>query len=275
MINFTTKIIKGIINRLSAKKSSSRFEKISFLREKILKHEDNTTIKKLKLNNFVLYYKNSYEVMHTYDELFQKEIYKFSSRDHPFIIDCGSNIGQSILYFKSIYPNSTILAFEADKNVYELLQKNISANNLSQVEAVNAAVWVTNDFISFNAKESEGSHIDFDNNIGDDKVPCRRFYDILRRYNKVDFLKIDIEGAEYPVITDAKDQLSKVENMFLEYHGIIEEQYKLTELLNIIEQSGFCYYIQNAADFLRHPFINKKTGLPYDLQLNIFCYRLH
>ena len=34
-------------------------------------------------------------------ELFAEEIYRFrSATDHPYILDCGSNIGLSILYFK-------------------------------------------------------------------------------------------------------------------------------------------------------------------------------
>src|ERR1044071_4816990 len=48
-----------------------------------------------------------------YEEIFKRENYKvdFATND-PFIIDCGSNIGLSIIYFKTRYPNAKIIGFE-------------------------------------------------------------------------------------------------------------------------------------------------------------------
>ena len=48
-------------------------------------------------------------------DIFVRRIYHFEShRSDPLIIDCGSNIGLSILYFVSTYPSSRVIAFEPD-----------------------------------------------------------------------------------------------------------------------------------------------------------------
>ena len=69
-----------------------------------------------------------------FNEVFLNQEYCFTTnKKSPFIIDCGSNIGMSVLYFKMIYPNSEILAFEPDKDAFGCLAENIKANNLHAV----------------------------------------------------------------------------------------------------------------------------------------------
>jgi hypothetical protein len=61
--------------------------------------------------------------------------------------------------------------------------------------------------------------------------------------------------------------------MFIEYHGLASETYKLDTILRIVSEAGFKCYIKMAADNLDMPFYQKQTGTIYDVQLNIFCYR--
>ena len=44
---------------------------------------------------------------------------------HKFI-DCGANIGISILFFKKQYPDCTIMAFEPNPHAFPLLEKNVN-----------------------------------------------------------------------------------------------------------------------------------------------------
>ncbi|MCZ7547080.1 MAG: hypothetical protein M5R40_27750 [Anaerolineae bacterium] len=64
-----------------------------------------------------------------YKDLFVNRLYHFTaSRPDPRILDCGSNIGMSILYFKRCYPQAQIVGFEADPIVYPYLEENIARN---------------------------------------------------------------------------------------------------------------------------------------------------
>ena len=61
-------------------------------------------------------------------DIFVQRIYHFESRRaNPLILDCGSNIGLSLLYFASTYPQSRIIAFEPDPTIFPCLQENMSS----------------------------------------------------------------------------------------------------------------------------------------------------
>lgn len=270
MIKETANIIKGVFKHKKHRKSN--FKTISWFHEKLIKHQEDKNVKKIKFPDFSIVYKRPYELLHSYKEIFEKEIYCFtSSTQTPLIIDCGSNIGLSVLYFKKLYPNAKVIAFEPDHNNFHLLQMNIQNNNLADIELNQSAVWVTNGELTFEAKESEASHIS-DKAFGH-KVKSVRLNDVLISYSNIDFLKIDIEGAEFEVLKDISPSLHRVKNLFLEYHGTVEQTSKLSEALGLLSHGGFNVYIRNAADNLEIPFIDKRTGSTYDVQLNLFCYK--
>ena len=273
MSNMVSNIARGILGRLTGKNRTANTQGLSWMKEKILKHQDDSSIKQLALDNITVAYKRPYELLHAYREIFGREIYRFTSGSpSPVIIDCGSNIGMSVLYFKRLFPAAQVLAFEPDEGNFELLGKNVALNNLQQVELRKAAVWINNGTISFNSNESEASRISENKGSGR-QVKCERLSDLLDNYKKIDFLKIDIEGAEWEVIKDCAKKLSPVQNMFLEYHGKTQETQKLNEILQIVRENGFAVYIQNAADTLEQPFVNKSTSTPFDVQLNLYCYK--
>jgi len=59
----------------------------------------------------------SFYMMHR--EIYGDQSYLFrSQRDAPVIIDCGSNYGVSILWFKKNYPDAKIVGVEADPAVF-------------------------------------------------------------------------------------------------------------------------------------------------------------
>jgi FkbM family methyltransferase len=270
MITEIKNIFKGRLNR--GRRQKGRFEKINWLQEKIIKHQDDTKNKVIVLGPVTIHYKRPYELLHSYKEIFENEIYAFqSTQSSPLILDCGSNIGLSVIYFKKIYPTARIISFEPDAGNYWLLQRNLKANHLNDVEIKQSAVWISNGDISFATAETEASHISIKE--GGTLVRAERLNELLESFDEVDFLKMDIEGAEWDVINDCASNLRKVKNLFLEYHGKVEEADKLIGLLQVVQQSGFKVYIRNAADNLTYPFVEKTTSTLYDVQLNIFCYR--
>ncbi|HEY1871000.1 MAG TPA: FkbM family methyltransferase, partial [Chitinophagaceae bacterium] len=202
MSRFLTNIFKGVSHR-SRKLFHRPFStfNIGWVREKVLKHQ---TDKKLKSH----LYKNKYKVvfrdgpvfLFSIKELFVDEFYKFrTNKNKPKIIDCGSYIGTSILYFKVNYPEAIITGFEPDDTNYSILKTNIDSWNFFDTNIINAATWINNGNISFNSQGSMASRIVEESatgHTGNKKiVNCVRLKDLLTE--EVDFLKIDIEGAEY------------------------------------------------------------------------------
>lgn len=220
------------------------------------------------------WFSDNHGFLHSLEEVFKDQVYKFNSKNKdPFIIDAGANIGLSVAYFKQQYPNATIIAFEPDHKIFELLQKNVSALGYSQVELRNAAAWIEDTELTF---FSEGSlagstEVDFLNTANSYTVKAERLKSWLANKD-IDFLKIDIEGAENTVLFDLEEELPRVNHLFLEYHSIAGKEQMLGEMLRLIKKAGFRYHIKTASDPMRFPFINRiKKG--FDMQLNIFCFR--
>ncbi|SRR5579871_42833 len=275
MANFSGNLIKGIRHRFNKlfHRPYAVFN-ISWTKEKILKHQVD---KKLKYH----VYRNRYKVGFTHgptfllsiQELFVNEFYKFrADNDSPTIIDCGSYIGTSILYFKVNYPNARIIGFEPDETNFSILKSNLENWNFSNAEVVNAAIWINNGNISFNSVGDMSSRIE-DNSVGDNKknVQCVRLNDLIN--DEVDFLKMDIEGAEYAVLKDCSDNLKNVKNLFVEYHGKYDEMFKLNEILGILLQNNFKYSIKEGVSIYARPFWDREKKGEYDMLLNIFAFR--
>lgn len=269
---FLTNIVSGISKRLS-RFTYNPYKDIGIplLKLKILKHQTLGTLRNQKILGNKLYFYSPQEFLHGIKEIFVDKVYLISLPENPYIIDCGANIGLSILYFKKLYPNAEILAFEPDERNFSLLERNLHSFNLSNIILRQEAVWNENTYISFSEEASMSSKIDLSDS-GTKKVKAIRLREHLNR--KVDFLKIDIEGAEYEVLCDIADLLPNVNNMFIEYHGTYSQQNELTNLFSIISGNNFKYYIKEALSVYNHPFVlEKDKGMKYDIQLNIFCHK--
>ena len=206
-------------------------------------------------------------------EIFNSQVYKFRARhDKPYIIDCGANLGMSIIYFKELYPKANITAFEADDYIFSFLKKNMQSFRYEDVEIVNKAVWNKEEELTFFAEGGAGGRLEL---LGKEKniknVKTIRLKNWLKN-KKVDFLKMDVEGAEFEVIEDCRDELKNVETIFIEYHSFSAKKQNLHILLSILHEAGFRYHIKEA--FTRQfPFVDNELNVDMDLQLNVFGYR--
>jgi FkbM family methyltransferase len=250
---------------------------ISWLQEKILKHRRDQQVKHhVYQKKYTIAFRDAEEFLLSADELFVKEFYKFrAENEKPRIIDCGSYIGTSILFFKTQYPSAIVTGFEPDENNYSLLKSNLDSWNFKETDVVRAAVWVENGSIQFNSAGGMSGSVQLEESkLGaapQNTVPCIRLKDFLTE--PIDFLKLDIEGAEYAVVKDCASQLSNVRNLFVEYHGYYREMHKLNEILGILLDNGFKYYIKEGLSLHERPFLEADASGNFDLLLNIFSFR--
>lgn len=229
--------------------------------------------KKINFLNYKIRVPDALSFIWQFKEIFVDESYKFESElTEPVIYDCGSNIGLSCIYFKRIFPGAIIKAFEADPKISKYLKENLKTNGLNDVEVIDKAVWKEDGEINFSSEGADASTIfSSKTNL---KVKSVRLKNLLEKEERIDMLKMDIEGAENDVILDCGNSLKIVNNIFIEYHSYTNSQQKLSELLNVLEQNNFRYFIRN--DSSRNmPLINKtnKSNPAMDLQLNIFGYK--
>jgi FkbM family methyltransferase len=186
------------------------------------------------------------------DEIFFRREYAFTSAvDEPLIIDCGSNIGISILFFKKLLPKARVIGFEPDKKTFELLSRNIVENGLSHVSLHNAAVSSrTGEVTFFSDPQNLGSPTMStvrERIAGEGRqVPCVALSSFVKE--PVDLLKMDIEGAEMDVMRGlaGSGALKNVKAMVIEYHHHIKQEEALSEMLHLLEQHSFGYDVRAA-----------------------------
>lgn len=205
----------------------------------------------------------------TYSEIFIKEIYHFfTTNKKPFIVDCGSNIGLSILYFKMLWPNAEILGFEPSPSCFSLLKKNIANNKLTNVTLHNTAVADKNGTCSFwDPSDGKGDgrasilvHNDPKHTTTIETV-CLSDY-ITK---PVDLLKIDIEGSEFMVLQDlaTTKKLPLIKEIVLEYHHHIPDNNvdRLGHFLSFLEDNNFGYQIRGCNIGIGYQFDSKQIQL--------------
>jgi FkbM family methyltransferase len=263
----------GIAHRFKTKGARSfSLISIGWIRLKYLKHLPAGKTYQQTLFGKPLLFNAPQELIHGLKEIFLEEIYKQELPTHARILDCGANIGLSVIYLKRICATARITAFEPDKANFELLVRNLQTFEMTDVDIREEAIWKEDTTVEFSTNKGMASQIEQHPGTGTTSIKAVRLRNFLNE--RVDFLKLDIEGAEYEVLMDCKEKLANVQRMFIEYHGQFSTAKQLQEILDLLTHSGFQYYIKEAAPIFETPFYRASSMKhPYQVQLNIFCFR--
>lgn len=212
----------------------------------------------------------------SYKDIFLNRIYHFESvRPDPVILDCGGNIGVSLLYFKSIYPAARVTAFEADPAIFPFLEENVRVNGLRDVRLVNAALSSKEGSLRFFSDGRCGSFIPEDGQAHPPRgwtavlVPSVRLREYLAE--PVDFLKMNIEGAEWDVLQDSEDRLRAVREIAIEYHHLPGLPRTLHRILDLLSRCGFEYLVHHF-DYETNPEIRPPFRLHPDSRYFLLVY---
>lgn len=226
---------------------------------------------RVKLHDWHLTIPDNLSFIHSYKEIFVDQVYAFKwENKSPNILDLGSNIGLSILFFKSLYPDANITGFEADPKIFRYLEKNINENSVSQVKLINKAIWYENTYLNFVSEGADAGKIsDGESNV---RVEAIDILEVLS-HQKFDFLKMDIEGAEEFVIPRCRGFLDDLKFIFIEYHSKLGQEQCLDKILLILKETGFRIHIRNINNSHLSPFLEIKPQSGFDLQMNIFGWK--
>ncbi len=237
-------------------------EEIKFFLKKLFSEKHLAQHFTEKILDFNVKFTSYTELKLLYEEVFVHRTYFFKSPiKNPFIIDCGSNIGMTVLYFKKLYPNAKIAGFEPEKTSFEILQSNVENNKLSNVEIYHKALHKNEGTITVNFSPGATSNSIFSQTASKDNIQNIDCVKLSRYINEpVHFLKMDTEGAEHFILEDLDEtnKLKMVEQMIIEYHPIKTKGYTLAKVLGILDRNGFEYTLSTN---IRPPFKQEEATL--------------
>ena len=120
-------------------------------------------------------------------------------------VDVGANIGSHTIHGARLVTSSgRVFSFEADPDTFELLRKNLSLNAIKNVKLYNQCVADKDGTVTFNISANSARSSMVRKGASQKTLPANTLDNLLRIRTPVDFLKIDVEGAEYLVLRGAR-----------------------------------------------------------------------
>ena len=199
------------------------------------------------------------------------------------VIDVGANIGtHSVFFSHQVGPKGEVLAFEAQPQLFHLLEKNIDENNCKNVKAFNVIVGEFTEEIAtmipdYNREgnfgafsfriDNLGQYLPMDNRKGKLKLPSISLDELdVRNCN---LLKVDSEGMEREIVAGAVKMIKKFRPiLYLENNNrssspaLIEQIYSLDyqvywHVISYYRPDNFLMFMKNI--------------FTAPLELNLFC----
>jgi FkbM family methyltransferase len=136
----------------------------------------------------------------------------FSPRLGETVIDIGANIGRyTVSSSKAVGDLGVVLAVEAHPDNYRILERNVELNGLKNVMTFNLAAWDEECELNMFIGKTSGLHSAKKNRgMGQLKVKAKPVDDIVNELSldRVDWIKIDVEGAECEVLCGLSQTIS-------------------------------------------------------------------
>ena len=161
------------------------------------------------------------------------------------VIDAGANVGLSMIFFKSIFPNVQIICIEPDKENCGLISTQIKENGYNNIYIEKAGLWFSTQYLEVKNDFRDGAKwslrvaaVDYETEL---KGISLKY--LIDKYNlsQIDLLKIDIEGSEKVLFENNQfmECLSVTKIICIEVH---EEFISKESVKSVLKANNFeCY----------------------------------
>lgn len=213
-------------------------------------------------------YKSNKERTEDYKKKFNKDkvIKLLVNNDTPIIFDVGANKGQSVEYYKKLFPNCIIHCFEPDIDTFKILSencknlKNIYLNNCGIGSETNTLKFYKHDinsemngFVKVNENSKDSLSLNSDNALEyknkinhTSTAKIIKICDYIKENNigQIDLLKLDTQGYEEECLKGIDDQFSKIKVILTEimFYDFYEKSLSFYDLEKYLIPNNFRLY---------------------------------
>jgi FkbM family methyltransferase len=188
-------------------------------------------------------------------------MYQYLPREGDTIVDVGAGTGwETLLFSRSVGVSGRVISIEAHPRVFRCLSKMCAENRLENVTLVQAAVADQKGEVQLSdSPEHEANGII--GVVSGIRVACTTLDYIFRslELSRVDFLKMNIEGAERLALSGMGEMLRKTKSVCIACHDFLangggpDELRTKADVIAFLKQNDFVVSLRESeGDFLRN-----------------------
>ncbi|SRX75628.1 FkbM family methyltransferase [Aequorivita antarctica] len=203
------------------------------------------SVNTLNLRNGLNFYNANNNTLSIFKEIFVNKVYdqgEVKIKEGDVVFDIGANVGVFSLYASKI-KGTQVFAFEPHPSNFKILLNNVNQNNIENIKCFDYALGSDNeDRILIEGNIAGGHKLSYkdvsQNAEGSLKVKSVTLASMKEKLSidKIDFVKLDCEGAEGEIIQSlGLDGLKKINKIAIEFHdnhSILSHEQILKELHN-------------------------------------------
>jgi len=178
-----------------------------------------------------------------------RDFFRSYLRTGDVVVDVGANIGVLSLTAAGVVgQRGRVIAIEPNERIFSFLAANVARNSPLEVSCLKSAVGSSAEILrmtdlrsdDFNAVIPDGQSLDGSVRT----VQSNRLDDILGAVERVDLLKVDVEGFELPVFNGAEKVLARTECIYFECSRAHCRRYGYSpsDVVEYLETQGFSLY---------------------------------
>ena len=223
----------------------------------------------------------------TYEKL-EAKIMEEEIKVGNITVDVGANIGLHTLNMARIVGNTgRVFAFEPDPSNFEILEKNVKINNYQNIILEQKAVGDKHGRTTLYQSDNPGNHRLFPltkqakGQIQVELTSLDKYFTDSNLANKINFIKIDVEGFEFSVLKGMKNILKNNKKIKILFENMqintIEAGFTPIKVLNYLTSYDFkLFCLDDSTNKLLHVSNNEEilklcvTPNNY-ISINLFC----
>jgi FkbM family methyltransferase len=181
-------------------------------------------------------------------------MYQYLPKEGDTIVDVGAGTGwETLLFSRRVGRSGRVISIEAHPGVFRCLSKMCAENELENVTLMQVAVADQEGQVELsNSPEHEGNSIV--GAVSGISVPCRTLEYIFRSLglSRVDFLKMNIEGAERLAVSGMGEMVRKTKNVCISCHDFLADEGGPNELrtkadvIAFLKEKGFVVSVRES-----------------------------
>ena len=220
------------------------------LLKRILRGDKKTFARICKVVGLTLNYSKNKNALDVLKAIFEEREYAdyFPFYKKVTVVDIGAHYGYfSIFAAKNTNSDSKIFSIEPSKENFEILNSNLNSCKIKNVDSFQMAIGGeigTQDLFtgrSINHSIVENyALLGAERNIQKVEVKTLEQFILENDLEKIDFLKMDCEGAEYAILLNTPPYIfDKITTISMEFHDMKNANFTGDEIVKKLKENGF------------------------------------